>query len=160
VKACWLLAALTACLPVRRPSVDLEPGVSLTGYRVFDVGPVVDESGWPFPYPIGDSLRTRLVDRLREHGLVVATRDSTGAPVLRIESRLTYFRGSSAVGLRFGGGIGSSRCRLTSVLHDGATGRRLGEIRAAEDDELAPFTVLMTCARMVGDEVFRRVRGR
>jgi hypothetical protein len=53
-----------------------------------------------------------------------------------------------------------TRCRFTSVLIDGATGRRIGEIRAAEDDELPPFMVLMRCARMVGDEIDRRVRGR
>ncbi len=160
----WPLAALAACLPVRRPVVELQPGASLRSYRVFAVGPVVDESGYPFPYDITDSLSSRLVKRLREHGLSVASGDSAaggqGGPVLRIESRLTTFR-SRGIALMFGGGPGlGSRCELTSTLVDGASGRRLGEIRAAEDDVLAPFTVLMTCARMVADEIDRRVRGR
>jgi hypothetical protein len=161
----WLLPALAvgaaaACLPVRRPSVELEPDASLTSYRMFDVGPVRDESGWRFPeeYEITDSLRSRLVERLRERGLTIAPHDSTrGAGVLRIESRLTFFR-SGGFGLMMEGP--RTRCRLTSVLSDGATGRRLGEIRAAQDDELPPFMVLMSCARMVVDEIDRRVRGR
>jgi hypothetical protein len=160
----WLLPALAAgavaCLPVRRPSVALEPGASLTSYRRFDVGPVRDESGWRFPeaYEITDSLRSRLVERLRERGLTIAPRDSArGAGVLRIESRLTFFR-SGGMGLMMEGP--RTRCRLTSVLSDGATGRRLGEIEAAQDDELPPFMVLMFCARMVADEIDRRVRGR
>lgn len=159
----WLLAALAACLPVRRPTVQLQPGASLRSYRIFDVGSVVDASGYPFPYDITDSLRNRLVRRLREHGLSVAAGDSAaggGAAVLRIESRLTTFR-SRGIALLFGGGPGlGSRCELTSTLVDGASGRRLGQIRAAEDDVVAPFTVLMTCARMVADEIDRRVRGR
>ncbi len=162
----WLLAALAACLPVRRPTVELQPGASLRSYSVFDVGSVVDESGYPFPYDITDSLRSRLAKRLREHGLSVASGDSAavgaggGGAVLRIESRLTTFR-SRGIALMFGGGPGlGSRCELTSTLVDGASGRRLGEIRAAEDDVLAPFTVLTTCARMVADEIDRRVRGR
>lgn len=154
------LAALGACLPVRRPSVDLEPGASLALYRLFDVGPVQDETGWPFPenYAITDSLRSRLVERLRERGLTIAPGDSArgaGAAVLRIESRLTFFR-SGGMGLMLEGP--RTRCRFTSVLIDGATGRRIGEIRAAEDDELPPFMVLMRCPRMVADELDRRVR--
>jgi hypothetical protein len=148
------------CLPVRRPSVDLEPEVSLASYRMVDVAPVKDESGWRFPeaYEITDSLRSRLIERLRERGLTIAPRDSARGPtVLRIESRLTFFR-SGGMGLMMEGP--RTRCRLTSVLSDGATGRRLGEIRAADDDELPPFMVLMTCARMVADEVDRQMRGR
>jgi hypothetical protein len=155
-----LAGAAAACLPVRRPSVALEPDVSLASYRMVDVGPVKDESGWRFPeaYEITDSLRSRLVDRLRERGLVIAPRDSArGTGVLRIESRLTFFR-SGGMGLMMEGP--RTRCRLTSILSDGATGRRLGEIHAEQDDELPPFMVLMTCARMVADEIDRQVRGR
>ncbi len=157
----WLLSALglgAACLPVRRPSVHLEPGVALATYRAFEVGAVTDESGWPFPYDVTDSLRSRLVARLREHGYTVVTPGDSGvASVLRIESRLTAFR-SGGRGLTGEGP--RTRCRLTSALFDRATHRRLGEIRAAEDDELPPFMVLMTCARMVADEIDRRARGR
>jgi hypothetical protein len=155
----WLLVALAACLPVRRPDVALASGAALASYRVFDVTPVIDETGYRFPYDITDSLRGRLVQRLREKGFIVAARDSAGGAVLRIESRLTSFRSGGGIALTLGG-PGSTRCGLTSTLVDGASGRWLGEIRAEEDDNLAPFTVLMTCARMVADEIDRRVRGR
>lgn len=143
-----------------RPSVDLEPGASLTAYRMFEVGPVKDESDWRFPedYDIADSLRSRIVARLRERGHALVTpKDSAAVGVLRVESRLTFFR-SGGWGLMHEGP--RTRCRLTSVLIDRATGRRIGEIRAADDDELPPFMVLMTCARMVADEIDRRLRGR
>jgi hypothetical protein len=153
-----LLVALAACLPVRRPSVTLAPGAALGSYQVFDVGPVIDETGYPFPSGITDSLRSRLVRRLREKGFIVASRDSASGAVLRIESRLTAFR-SGGISLSLGG-PGSTRCGLTSALIDGTSGRWLGEIRAAEDESLTPFTVLMTCARMVADEIGRRVRVR
>ena len=154
-----VLSALAACLPVRRPSVELEPGVSLAGYRAIDVGAVEDDSGWRFPegYEVDDSLRSRLVARLHERGLPLALPDSARVSgVLRLDTRLTFFR-SGGFGLMMEGP--RTRCRLGSVLSDGATGRRLGEIRAADDDELPPVMVLMTCARMVADEVDRRVRG-
>jgi len=159
--AALLSVALGGCfLPPLRPRVHLEPGVSLTSYRVFDVGRVVDESGWPFPYEITDSLRRRLVQRLREHGYEVTVRDSAGGrgdgAVLRIESRLTAFRSG---GLGFMQSGPRTRCWLASTLIDGSSGRRVGEIFAAEDDELAPFAVLMRCARIVADEIDRRVRG-
>ena len=157
----WLALSLAACLPVGRPSVQLEPGASLSGYRVFDVRPVVDKSGWPFPYDITDSLRNELAHRLREHGYTVTTADSTrgggGGAILGVESRLTYFQTGAAV-FTLEGGPGGTRCALTSVLMDAASGRRLGEIAATEQDQGSPFEVLMSCARVVADEINRRVR--
>jgi hypothetical protein len=154
------LVVLAGCLPVRRPSVHLEPGASLASYRAFEVTPVKDESGWSFPldYEIADSLRSRVAGRLRELGYtVVSSRDTATAGVLRIDSRLTAFR-SGGMGLMLEGP--RTRCRFTSTLLDRATLRRIGEIYAEADDELPPFMVLMSCARMVADEIDRRVRGR
>lgn len=134
--AALLSAALGGCfLPALRPQVHLEPGVSLTSYRVFEVGRVVDESGWPFPYDITDSLRSRLVQRLRDHGYEATVRDSArgreDGAVLRIESRLTGFRSGGMGFMRSGP---RTRCWFASTLIDGPSGRRVGEIVAAEDD--------------------------
>lgn len=159
LSAALLVAALGCVLPVLRPRVHLEPGASLRSYRTFDVASVVDESGWRFPYDVTDSLRSRLVQRLREHGYAVAPRDTAGAgdagAVLRIDSRLTGFK-SGGIGFTLGGR--RTVCWFESVLTDARSGRRIGEIDAAEGDEIAPFAVLMRCARIVADEIDRRVR--
>lgn len=151
----WLWAGVVVLLAgagcVLRPRVELAPGASLQSYRWFEVGPVTDETGSPprLPTDVTDSLRSRLASRLREHGYDVVAGDSAAGPVLRIDSRVVDLRSSVR-----------SRCVLRSTLTDRDTGRRLGDIIAEEEDWLTAFPILMRCARVVADEIDRRVRGR
>ena len=157
--ALLVLLSLGACLAPLRPIVSLEPGVSLKGYHVVVVGPVTDRSGYPFRYPMQDSVRARIVDELRQKGLKVASVNTdTAAPVLFVVSSVDRFK-SGALAVQSPNAVGSSGCTVSSRLMDGHSGKRLGEIVASEltdpDDTqaMSPFALLMTCARMVADEI-------
>ena len=150
-----------ACFAPLHPIVTLEPGVSLKDYPVIVVGEVTDRSGYPFKYPVQDSVRTRIADELRHNGLHVSpvTTDTT-VPILFVVSSIDKFK-SGALAMQSPNAISSSGCTVSSRLLDGHTGRRLGEIVASEmtsEDTPAssPFGLLMTCARMVADEIGRR----
>ncbi len=151
------LALLGACTPLR-PQVSLEPGVSLKSYRRFVVEPVTDATGAAFNLSVTDSLRRQLADRLRSHGLTVAaTPGDIAGPALVITSTLEGFKGIPFT-LQLGG-PGVTTCALRSVLRDGDTGRRLGEILAQDLEEgIRPISVLNECARDVGDAIHRLVR--
>jgi hypothetical protein len=153
---------LAACSPLR-PQVTLEPGVSLKTYHVVVVGPVTDLSGYPFQYNIGDSLRVRLIDQLRQDGVTVApTTTDTTVPVLFVVSSLDGFK-SGALMMQVPGALGTSRCVLSSRLMDGHSGRRLGEIVSGEvssedTPQLSPAALLTTCAHLTADEIARRIK--
>jgi hypothetical protein len=145
--------------------VSLEPGASLKDYWFFAVAPVTDETGYPFSFSITDSLRERLVERLRSHGLPVVPLDAPtdpAAPALVITSTLQAFKGGGMVLKLPGRGV--TACVLRSELTDKRTGRRIGEIVASDVAEgaqgVAPFQILMGCARMVADEIHRQLRRR
>ena len=156
-----LLLLLSGCLAPLKPIVSLEPGVSLKDYRVVVVGAVTDRSGYPFKYKVEDSVRARLVDQLRKDGLTLAPdTTNTAAPILFVVTSIDKFK-SGALALQSPNAISSSGCTVSSRLLDGHTGRRLGEIVASElssDDTqpTSPFGLLMTCARMVAEEIGRR----
>jgi hypothetical protein len=156
-------AAATACIPIR-PRVDLERGVSLASYQVFDVGPVVDETHYPFfPWPVADSLRQQLARRLKANGLTVRVRADTADTAqatpraLLLNSSLEFFRGGQ-VPLQVPSTRIASRCVFVTDLVDEATGRKVGQIVATNNDTYMPLQVLWDCARMVGNELARRVK--
>jgi hypothetical protein len=153
-----LLLCVSACTPVR-PRVFLAPGASLKGYTVFIVGPVTDETGARFNLEVGDSLRQRIVRRLRSHGLAADTKapEETAEPAAVITSTLVGFRGMP-MWLQMSG-RGTIGCELRSVLRDAETGARIGEIVAAElSEEYSPMNVLIQCAHDVADAIDRQVR--
>jgi len=153
-----LLLCLSACAPVH-PRVLLEPGASLSGYRVFVVEPVSDETGARFDLDVTDSLRQEIADRLRSHHLTVVARPAadSGPPALVISSTLVGFKGMPLTLQLPGPGI--TECELSSELRDGRTGRRIGQILASDLEEgIRPMTVLNECAHDVGDAIYRRVR--
>jgi hypothetical protein len=157
-----VLLFLAACSPLR-PQVSLEPGVSLKSYHVVVVGPVTDLTGYPFHYDIGDTLRARLIDELRQQGVTVApTTTDTTVPVLFVVSSLDAFK-SGSLTIQLPGAMGTSRCALSSRLMDGHSGRRLGEMASGEvtsDDtqQMSPMALLTTCARLTADEIARRIK--
>jgi hypothetical protein len=157
-----VLLFLAACSPLR-PQVTLEPGVSLKTYHVVVVGPVTDLTGYPFHYDIGDTLRSRLIDELRQQGVTVApTTTDTTVPVLFVVSSLDGFKSGSLM-MQLPGAMGTSRCVLSSRLMDGHSGRRLGEIVSGEltsDDtqQMSPTALLTTCAHLTADEIARRIK--
>ena len=156
--AITLLLWCTCCTPVR-PRVVLAPGASLKGYEVFLVGPVTDATGARFNLDVGDSLRQQIARRLRSHGLIAVTDSPTdsAAPALLITSALVGFRGIPMwlqVPAR-----GTTACELRSELRDNRTGRRIGEIVAADlGEEHTPLLVLMQCAHDVADAIERQLR--
>jgi len=155
-----LASLVAACTPLR-PQVELERGVSLGKYHVFEVGAVTDASGYTlFPWPIADSLRLELVEQLQHHGLAVRAvePDTAATPgVLILRGTLTSFRAGSPY-LREPQTSIYSRCTFVTDLFDKETGRQIGHIISSEDADYMPYQVLMTCAREVGDEVAREVK--
>ena len=153
-----LLLCFSACRPLR-PRVSLAPGASLKPYHVFVVRPVTDRTGAHFNLDVSDSLQQQLARRLRSHGLTVVT-DSAGdttAAALVIITSLVDFRGIPMwlqVPSR-----GTTGCELRSELRDHETGRRIGEIVAAElGEERTPLMVLFECAHDMADEIDRQRR--
>jgi hypothetical protein len=156
-------SALVACQPLR-PQVSLEPGVSLKSYHLVAVGPVQDRSGYPFNYPIGDTLHVRLKDALQQDGVpLVSTGSDTTAPILFVVSSLDRFK-NGALNVALPSSLGTSECVFSSRLLDGHSGRRLGEIVSSEiiDPEdtqrITPQQLLTTCARLTADELERRLK--
>lgn len=153
-----LLIWFSACTPIR-PQVSLAPGASLKGYRVFIVGPITDQTGAHFNLDVADSLRQQLARRLRSHGLTAVTEapDDSESAALVITSALVGFRGIPMwlqVPSR-----GATGCELRSELRDYLTGRRIGEIVAADlSEEYAPIVVLNQCAHDVADAIDRQLR--
>ena len=153
-----LLLCFCACTSIR-PRVSFAPGASLKGYRVFVVAPVTDETGARFNLDVSDSLRQQLARRLRSHGLTVVTEapEDTAAPAVVISSALVGFRGIPMwlqVPAR-----GTTGCELRSQLRDYQTGRRIGEIVAADlAEEYTPMIVLIQCAHDVADAIDRQLR--
>jgi len=122
------------------------------------VEPVTDATGAAFNLNVADTLRQELALRLRSHGLTVAEASTdTAGPALVVTSTLERFKGIPLT-LQLGGG-GGAMCALRSVLRDRATGRRLGEILAQDQEErLRPLTVLNECAHDVADAIYRQLR--
>ncbi len=153
-----VLLCLAACTPVH-PRVSLEPGTSLKDYRVFLVAPVTDETGARFDLNVADSLRQELADRLRSHQLTVVAKvsEDSSAPALVIASRLVRFKGMPiTLQLPF---PGVTQCELRTVLYDGQSGRRVGEIVASDLEEgIRPMTVLNECAHDVADAIHGQLR--
>jgi len=153
-----VLLCLAACTPVH-PRVSLEPGTSLKAYRVFLVAPVTDDTRAPFDLDVVDSLQQEIADRLRSHQLTVVAKvpEDSSAATLVITSRLVNFKGmSNTLQLPFSG---ITRCELRSVLYDGQSGRRVGEIVASDLEEGSrPMTVLNECAHDVADAIHERLR--
>jgi len=156
------LLALAACTPLH-PDVSLARGVSLGKYRVIVVGRVSDATGYPFNYPIADSVRERLAHDLIADGLtVVRTPADSAGPVLLVESTLQGFK-SGALSTQLPTGMGTSRCTLSSELRDYRTGRHLGDITASEvssedTQQMSPFALMMTCARMVAEALHKQMK--
>jgi hypothetical protein len=148
-----LCTATAACAPLR-PSVSLQPGASLAGYRAFEVAPVSDQTGYALPPDALDAVRLALESRLRSRSHAAA-----GEPedTLIIESKLTDFRPGEPFFFTLPSGR-RSRCELRSALVDKRSGKVIGVIVASEDEARSPMSVLRTCARMVADEIDRRTR--
>jgi len=152
-----------ACTPLH-PQVELARGASLKNYRAVVLGPVEDQSGYPFQYPIGDSVRARMAETFRSHGfqvLIHPADSSYTGHALFLMSTIEGFK-SGALTPNLPTAMGTSRCRIITEMRDEQTGKRLGDVDAAEisDQEItiqeSPFALLMTCARMVANEIVRR----
>jgi hypothetical protein len=159
------LAGAAACTPLR-PQVSLASGASLSNYKVFVLGPVEDRTGYPFNLPIGDSVRARMAGALRSHGFTVLIHpadSSYSGPALFLMTTVAGFK-SGALTPNLPTALGTSRCDVLTEMSDEQTGKRVGEINAAEisDQEItiqqSPFDLLMTCARMVANEIARRAQ--
>jgi hypothetical protein len=152
------MAWLGASTPLR-PRVSCEPGASLKGYQVFIVAPVTDQTGARFNLDVSDSLRQQLVRRLRSHGLTALTEapEDTDAAAIVVASTLVDFRGIPMwlqVPSR-----GVTGCELRSELRDNRSGRKIGEIVAADlSEEFTPLMVLRHCAHDVADAIDRQLR--
>lgn len=153
-----LLLCGTACTPLR-PRVSLVPGASLKGYEVFVVMPVTDATGARFNLDVSDSLRQHIAKRLRSHNLVAATDSSadTAANAVVIVSTLVAFKGIPMWLQQPSGG--TTACELRSELWDNRSGKRLGEIVAANLVEAGtPMFVLFQCAHDMADAIEREIR--
>jgi hypothetical protein len=76
---------LVGCARADRPMVRMDKGVTLSGYRVFEVGLTKNGTGKPLPEMILEKITKRLRLKLAEKGLTVQEQkgDETGVVVLR-----------------------------------------------------------------------------
>ena len=68
---CLFLLLLGGCVATGKPMVWVEKNASLTGYKVFEVIPVLNETGKTFEFDITDTLTQNLKARLRDKGYIV-----------------------------------------------------------------------------------------
>jgi len=155
------LVALAGCFAPLHPSLELDPGASLKGYRIFVIEPVVDHTGQPFDLDVADSLRAELADRLRSHGLTVmeAQPTDTASHVLLIASALTGFRGMAnqmeMAAPAFSGG--DMECQMVSDFSDARTGRHIGVMTASDMGGRRQMVLLDECAHDMADAIYQQV---
>ena len=126
------LLLLGGCVATGKPMVWVEKNASLTGYKVFEVIPVLNETGKTFEFDITDTLTQNLKARLRDKGYIVTEENVETENVLILKSNLIGYELGSAFQRWVLPGAGTTQSTVKSSLIDRKTGKILGEIVTAK----------------------------
>lgn len=110
------------------PKVWMEKGTSLSKYKIFEVLPVQNETGYVYEFDVSATLRGQLIKRLRDKGYTVRPA-SPEEDALLIRSSIMVLEGGSLIALF----PEASYCTVRTALIDNKTGMLLGDMVTSKE---------------------------
>jgi hypothetical protein len=161
----FLLIFLIGC--AAETALRMEEGVSLAGYKVFEVVPVSNETGKTFKFDVAAELTKQLKLKLEEKGYDVAGEGSVGEDVLIVNSNLMSYAPGSALMRWVVPGAGATQAVVKTSLIDKKTGTVMGEMATSESVSSgglfsigADKWVVGVVATGIADEIDKQVKGK
>ena len=106
----------------------VDKDASLSGYKVLEVTPVVNETGKTFEFDVVSEITNQLKEHLIKEGYVITDDGQSGDDILVIRSYLIAYEPGNAFDRWMVPGGGKTHCTIKSVLVDKRTGKTQGEI--------------------------------
>jgi len=163
---CLFLLFAAGCA-TERPMARIEKGASLSGYKVIEVTPVLNETGKTINFEVTDALTQYIKTSLQEKGFIVAEISGGEENVIILKNQLTSYEPGSAFKRWVISGWGKTQCTLKTSLIDKKSGKVIGEMVAAEEVGSgglysigADKWILNVVARSISDEIDRKVKGK
>ena len=112
--------------------VSMVEGVSLASYKVFEVQPVLNETGKSYEFDVAGTLTQNIKSKFRDKGYLVSDETATSEEVLIIKSILLSYDPGSALKRWLIPGFGKTQATVKTSLLDKNTGKMLGEFVSAD----------------------------
>jgi len=149
-----------------KPMVSMVKGVSLAGYKVFEVQPVQNETGKTYEFNVSNTLTQNIKSKLRNKGFLVSDGTAISEKVLTIKSSLLSYEPGSALKRWFAPGFGKTQATVRTLLIDKKTGKVFGEFVSADTVSAgglysagADKRILDAIATGIADEIEKKVKG-
>lgn len=162
----FLIFAFIAGCVTSKPMISLEKGVSLTGYKVFHVPPVLNETGKTIEFDVADTLTQNIKSKLRDKGYIVLDGTVPSEEILIIKSSLLSYESGSAFKRWLAPGFGKTQATVKTSLIDKRTGKVIGEMVSAEAVSTgglysvgADKRILDAIAEGIVDEIEKKAKG-
>lgn len=161
-----LIFAFIAGCVTSKPMVSMMQGVSLIGYKVFEVPPVLNETGKTFEFDVSDTLTQNIKSKLRDKGYIVSDGTVPSEEILIIKSSLLSYEPGSAFKRWIAPGFGKTQATVKTSLIEKRTGKVLGELVSAEAVSAgglysagADRRILDAIAEGIAEEIEKKVKG-
>lgn len=149
-----------------KPMVQMEKDISLTGYKSFEIIPVINETGKTFEFDVADHLTQHIKSKIKDKGYIINKGKEAKDSILVIESSLITYEPGSAVKRWLLPGLGKTRATVRTSLIDKMTGKTIGEIVTAEEVGAGGFFsvgadkwILEVIAKGISNEIDKRIKG-
>ena len=149
-----------------KPAVRMEKGVSLTGYKVFEVMPVINETGKTFKFDVADELTQHIKSKIKDRGYVIDEEKEAKDCVLVMKSSLIVYEPGSAFKRWILPGWGKTQATVKTSLIDKKTGKIVGEMLTTEEVGAgglfsvgADKWILDVVAKGITNEIEKKVKG-
>jgi hypothetical protein len=121
----WLAACSTGT-----PITWIERDVSLAGWRMVEIPPIVDQTGTKHDFDVAATIRQEVIGDLKKHGFEVLQGDTHGEKVIVASCKVVSYEMGSAFARWAAPGSGKTECVVKCALSDRESGKSLGEITA------------------------------
>ncbi len=163
----FLIFVFIAGCVTSKPMVSMMQGVSLTGYKMFEVHPVLNETGKTFEFDVTDTLTQNIKSKLRDKGYIVSDGTAPSEEILIIKSSLLSYEPGSAFKRWLAPGFGKTQATVKTLLIDKRTGKVIGEMVSAEAVSAgglysagADKRILDAIAEGIADEIEKKVKSK
>lgn len=115
-----------------KPMTWMEQGTDLSSYKVYEVTPVVNDTGKKYDFDVAGEITEAIKTKLKDKGYVIAGDGAGGEGVLVLKCSLTAYEPGSALKRWLAPGYGATQCTVKCPLIDKKTGKPIGEIMVAK----------------------------
>lgn len=122
-----LLLVLGGCATAGKPMVQIEEGVSLKRYIVFEVPLCLNETGKSYDFNVTDELTKKVQFRLKDKGYLIEEGKVSGDTLI-IKNSLMSYKPGSAFKRWLAPGAGTTHATVKTSLIDKKTGNVIGEM--------------------------------